>query len=404
MKRRLRIGRVIAALVLVVVLAVGVFFTASSLLKKETVTTKSEKVETPIVEAKPKEDVIKKVKLSANGDLLYHIGLIRSAKTNDGYDFSENYTEIKSLISSMDYAIGDYEGSINTEYALNGYPLFNAPPVLPKYIADAGYDMMSLANNHILDSNKEGIISTYNYFKEVGITPIGVTINENDSRVVIKEINGIKVAFVAYTYGFNGMDGLISEKDEYMLHRLDETKIKADLEYAEKNADITVAFPHMGDEYHLEPNQAQIDLYDKMIDWGSDIIFGNHPHVAQPAKMVKKDGADKYIIYSMGNLISNQRLETMDDTMNKKWTERGVIIEANISKKNDEKAKLDSIVYHPTWVRRTPKGSSGGYPTYTYTVLLAEQYLNDQKDLSNDEWERVKATYSEMQEHLKISQ
>lgn len=398
--RKIKIKNVVILILAIVAFATIGYYLTQFFMKKSSNVQEvkvEEKKENPV-----KEDEIKKIKISANGDLLYHIGLIHSAKNENGYDFSENFELIKPLISSMDYAIGDYEGSINEEYPLSGYPLFNAPKIIAKNIADAGYDMMSLANNHILDSNIEGLQSTYQYFKDVGITPIGVSVEKNQ-RVVIKNIKGIKVAFVAYTYGFNGMEVNVPVDKEYMLHDLNRELIKQDLEEAEKNADITVAFPHMGDEYHLEPNEEQKKLYHEMVEWGADIIFGNHTHVAQIAEMVKKDNMDKYIIYSMGNLISNQRIETLDGIMNKEWTERGVIIEASISKKNDEKAKLDEIIYHPTWVRRTPRGrDSVGNNIYKYQILLTEQYLNDKKDLTDDEWNRVKNTHFEMLEHLKI--
>lgn len=398
--RKIKIKNVVILILAIVAFATIGYYLTQFFMKKSSNVQEvkvEEKKENPV-----KEDEIKKIKISANGDLLYHIGLIHSAKNENGYDFSENFELIKPLISSMDYAIGDYEGSINEEYPLSGYPLFNAPKIIAKNIADAGYDMMSLANNHILDSNIEGLQTTYQYFKDVGITPIGVSVEKNQ-RVVIKNIKGIKVAFVAYTYGFNGMEVNVPVDKEYMLHDLNRELIKQDLEEAEKNADITVAFPHMGDEYHLEPNEEQKKLYHEMVEWGADIIFGNHTHVAQIAEMVKKDNMDKYIIYSMGNLISNQRIETLDGIMNKEWTERGVIIEASISKKNDEKAKLDEIIYHPTWVRRTPRGrDSVGNNIYKYQILLTEQYLNDKKDLTDDEWNRVKNTHFEMLEHLKI--
>lgn len=398
--RKIKVKNVVILILAIVAFATIGYYLTQFFMKKSSNIQEvkvEEKKENPV-----KEDEIKKIKISANGDLLYHIGLIHSAKNENGYDFSENFELIKPLISSMDYAIGDYEGSINEEYPLSGYPLFNVPKIIAKNIADAGYDMMSLANNHILDSNIEGLQSTYQYFKDVGITPIGVSVEKNQ-RVVIKNIKGIKVAFVAYTYGFNGMEVNVPVDKEYMLHDLNRELIKQDLEEAEKNADITVAFPHMGDEYHLEPNEEQKNLYHEMVEWGADIIFGNHTHVAQIAEMVKKDNMDKYIIYSMGNLISNQRIETLDGIMNKEWTERGVIIEASISKKNDEKAKLDEIIYHPTWVRRTPRGrDSVGNNIYKYQILLTEQYLNDKKDLTDDEWNRVKNTHFEMLEHLKI--
>ena len=89
----------------------------------------------------------------------------------------------------------------------------------------------------------------------------------------------------------------------------------------------------MGVEYRIEPTEEQKALYHKMIDWGADIIFGGHPHVVEPSEIVEKDGDKKLIIYSMGNFISNQRIETMTGVDNAKWTERGVLMDVTVKKK-----------------------------------------------------------------------
>lgn len=133
--------------------------------------------------------------------------------------------------------------------------------------------------------------------------------------------------------------------EEYNTHLkdLDVEKVKADIQKAEKLADVTVVLPQMGVEYMLSPSQEQKTMYRNMIEWGADIIFGGHPHVMQPTEIVEKDGESKFIIYSMGNLLSNQRIETMDDTPNSQWTERGVIVEVDVEIV-DGKAKLANIV------------------------------------------------------------
>ena len=168
------------------------------------------------------------------------------------------------------------------------------------------------------------------------MTPIGVYTHESRDQapLVIKEVNGIKVALLAYSYGFNGIEQNISQEDyNRYLSDLNEDKMKAEIERAEKEADITIIMPQMGVEYRLEPTEEQKALYHKMIDWGADIIFGGHPHVVEPSRNGWKDGDKKLIIYSMGNFISNQRIETMQDEENAKWTERGVLMDVTIKKK-----------------------------------------------------------------------
>lgn len=347
-------------------------------------------------------------RIMAHGDLLYHDIIYMSAKKEDGsYDFHENFEYVTPWLKQADLAIGDFEGTINKDHYLAGYPLFNAPGQVMDAIKDAGYHVLDLAHNHVLDSQIEGVISTADAIEKAGMTPIGVYTHESRDQapLVIKEVNGIKVALLAYSYGFNGIEQSISQEDyNRYLSDLNEDKMKAEIERAEKEADITVIMPQMGVEYRIEPTEEQKVLYHKMIEWGADIIFGGHPHVVEPSETVEKDGEKKLIIYSMGNFISNQRIETMTGVDNAKWTERGVLMDVTVKKKGG-KTTIDTAKAHPTWVNRTPKGtfSPEGYPLYHYQTYILEDFIEggshrDQLDEATKE--RIDAAYKEMNEHV----
>ena len=347
-------------------------------------------------------------RIMANGDLLYHIPIYRTALKEDGtYDFHENFEYVKPWLKQADLVIGDFEGTISPSHYLAGYPLFNAPGEVMDAIKDAGYQVLDLAHNHILDSQIEGVFSTADAIEKAGMTPIGVYTHEPREKapIVIKEVNGIKVALLAYSYGFNGIEEYISKEDyDNHLSDLNEDKMKAEIERAEKEADITVIMPQMGIEYQLEPTEEQKQLYHKMIDWGADIIFGGHPHVVEPAETVEKDGDKKLIIYSMGNFLSNQRIETMQDEENAKWTERGVLMDVTIKKKAG-KTTIEAAQAHPSWVNRTPKGtySPEGYPLYLYQTYILEDFIEGGKyrsQLDEDTKERIDTAYREMNEHV----
>lgn len=110
---------------------------------------------------------VQTARIMANGDLLYHDGLYMSALQSDGrYDFTENFTYVKPWLKQADLVLGDFEGTINPDYPLSGYPLFNAPQSVTAAIKDAGYDVMDLAHNHILDSGLEGAFTTADAFKK----------------------------------------------------------------------------------------------------------------------------------------------------------------------------------------------------------------------------------------------
>ena len=347
-------------------------------------------------------------RIMANGDLLYHDIIYISAKKSDGtYDFHENFEYVKPWLKQADLVIGDFEGTVNKDHYLAGYPLFNAPGEVMDAIKDAGYQVLDLAHNHILDSQIEGVVSTADAIEKAGMTPVGVYTHESRDKapLLIKEVNGIKVAILAYSYGFNGIEQSISQEDyNRYLSDLDEDKMKAEIERAEKEADITIIMPQMGVEYQIEPTEEQKKLYHKMIDWGADIIFGGHPHVVEPAETVEKDGDKKLIIYSMGNFISNQRIETMQDVENAKWTERGVLMDVTIKKKAG-KTMIETAQAHPSWVSRTPKGgySPEGYPLYLYQTYILEDFIEGGKyrsQLDEATKQRIDTAYQEMNEHV----
>ena len=347
-------------------------------------------------------------RIMANGDLLYHDIIYISAKKSDGtYDFHENFEYVKPWLKQADLVLGDFEGTVNKDHYLAGYPLFNAPGEVMDAIKDAGYQVLDLAHNHILDSQIEGVVSTADAIEKAGMTPVGVYTHESRDKapLLIKEVNGIKVALLAYSYGFNGIEQSISQEDyNRYLSDLDEDKMKTEIERAEKEADITIIMPQMGVEYQIEPTEEQKKLYHKMIDWGADIIFGGHPHVVEPAETVEKDGDKKLIIYSMGNFISNQRIETMQDVENAKWTERGVLMDVTIKKKSG-KTTIETAQAHPSWVSRTPKGgySPEGYPLYLYQTYILEDFIEGGKyrsQLDEATKERIDIAYKEMNEHV----
>ena len=353
----------------------------------------------------------KTVRIMANGDLLYHDGLYMSAQKADGsYDFSENFTYVKDWLQQGDLVLGDFEGTIRSDYPLGGYPLFNAPEAVVPAVKDAGYQVVDLAHNHILDSGLEGVFTTAKAFENHGISPVGIYTHKNRDKapILIKEVKGIKIAILAYSYGFNGLESNLSQKEmDHHLSTFDEEKMKAEIEKAEKEADITVVMPQTGIEYQLEPNEEQVELYHKMVDWGADIIFGGHPHVVQPSEILEKDGQKKLIIYSMGNFISNQRIETMAGVDTAEWTERGVLMDVTIEK-TDKGTIIKKAQAHPSWVSRVEKGtySPEGYPLYTYQTLILEDFIEGGKyrnQLDQATKDRIDTAYKEMKEHVHLN-
>lgn len=345
-------------------------------------------------------------RMLAHGDLLYHDVVYESAKKSDGtYEFLEQFKYVKPWFDQADLVVGDFEGTIHPEVSLAGYPLFNAPKDVTKALQWAGYDVLDLAHNHILDTGLEGLKSTVLHLEQAGITPVGVYAKQSreTAPIVIKDVNGIKIAFLAYAYGFNGLDATLtpSEKTAY-LSDLDEGKMKAEIEKAEQLADVTVVMPQMGVEYALQPNADQKRLYRQMVDWGADVVLGNHPHVVQPAERVWHQGDQKLIMYSMGNFLSNQRFETLENY----WTERGVLMDVTFEKQAN-KTIVKSVKAHPSWVSRVPNGryASEGYALHDYHIYVLEDFIvggkyRDKIDATIQK--RIDEAYEEMNAHVDL--
>ncbi|MGT2934910.1 CapA family protein [Streptococcus castoreus] len=351
------------------------------------------------------EQPVKTARVVANGDILIHDILYMSAKKpDDTYDFTPYFEYVKDWIRSADLAIGDYEGTISSEYPLAGYPLFNAPEAIATAIKNTGYDVVDLAHNHILDSRLEGALNTKKVFAKLGIDSIGIYDKDRSKEpFLIKKVNGIKIAILGYSYGYNGMEETLSQEEyEKHLSDLDEAKIKKEIQLAEKKADVTIVMPQMGTEYALEPTQEQKDLYRKMIEWGADVVLGGHPHVIEPSETIIKDKEKKFIIYSMGNFISNQRLETVDDI----WTERGLLMDLTFEKKG-EKTTIKTVKAHPTMVLAKAKGtySSEGFDLYNYRTIVLEDFIKGGKyydKIDAETQEKVAIAYREVNELVNV--
>lgn len=333
----------------------------------------------------------KVITIAATGDIMFHTPQLNSAydKATGEYEFYPVFKSVDPYISSVDLAIGNLE-TVVAGGRFTGYPTFNSPIEVLRAIKEAGFDILSTANNHSLDRGKHGVINTIDSIKSLDMENVG-TYKEAGERVLIKDFDGFKLGFLAYTYGCNGLESLLTEEElDTMVNIIDETRIKRDIEMADSlGVDLTIVSIHWGNEYHLHPSQEQVSLGKKMVEWGADIILGSHPHVIQESEIIKHNGKDKFIIYSMGNFVSNQRRETLN-IRNRIFTEDGIIVKLHLEKDflNDE-AIIKEIEYIPTWVNKYKDSGK-----YLYEILPTVEYLDkDNKELGEDVHAKIEASY-----------
>ena len=354
-------GKLLIVLLLFIVLAF-VLLDFSDFPMKKKVEPVKKKVE-KVIKKEPKEY---NVKLFMVGDALIHSAVYIDARGSDGsYDFKPMLEQIKPISSKYDLAYYNQETILGgTELGLSNYPRFNSPYEVGDAFIDAGFNMVSLATNHTMDKNEEGVINSVNYWKKhkdkVVYSGQWISAEERKNEVVqIYEKNGIKYAFLSYTTWTNGLETPIGK--EYLNNVYSDEKAAADIAKVKDKADVIIVAMHWGTEYSLGVSADQEKIAKFLSDQGVHIIIGAHPHVVEPVEYIN-DGKT-FVIYSLGNFISDQE-------GNERLT--GLMMSLNIKKVVDINDKVTVTVEDPHAELIYTKSYYGGkrnFKVYPYSQL-----------------------------------
>ena len=243
------------------------------------------------------------------GDALIHSAVYTDAKKADGtYDFKPMLELIKPISSKYDLVYYNQETILGgTELGLSNYPRFNSPYEVGDAFIDAGFNMVSLATNHTMDKNEQGVINSVNYWKKQKdkVVYSGQWISAEDREKEVAQVyekNGIKYAFLSYTTWTNGLETPVGK--EYLNNVYSDEKAAADIAKVKDKVDIIIVAMHWGTEYSLGVNNDQDRIAKYLSDQGVQLIIGAHPHVVEPIEYIN-DGKT-FVIYSLGNIISDQ--------------------------------------------------------------------------------------------------
>ena len=275
------------------------------------------------------------------GDIMHHMPQMNAAyvpETNS-LDYTPCFQFVKPAIEKADLAFCNLETSLGGKpYA--GYPRFSSPDELLFALKDIGFDVIQMANNHVIDQGSRGLERTIQLIQNEGLHPIGAYIDKDQRDTqypLIFKVKGVKIAVLNCTYGTNG---LIIKKPT-IVNLMDSVLILQDIQRAkELSADIIILLPHWGYEYHLKSSDIQHNYADFFIENGVDLIVGTHPHVVQDVAFKASKKKDKIVpvFYSLGNFISNQQ---------QKYKNGGILARILI---DTEKKHISSVSYIPTYV------------------------------------------------------
>ena len=323
-RRRLKWRNIIIAIILLLVviggLIAGIFFISKKTSNKNTSKVKTEK---KIFKKVKEKDTVTKVSVITAGDNLIHSSVYKDANSNanyKGYDFKPMYEFIKPIVSKYDIAYYNQETVLGgTELGLSDYPTFNSPQEVGDAMIDAGFNLVSLATNHTMDSGEKAILASREYWdKKADVLAVGSYLSMDDrNKVRIKEKNNIKYTMLNYTYGTNGIR--VPSGKEYLVNvwptdldlndperdtNYQEYKkvVKEDIDRVKDKVDVLIVAMHWGVEYTHEPTEYEKDMAKYLASLGVDVIIGTHPHVIQPVTWID----NTLVIYSLGNFISAQ--------------------------------------------------------------------------------------------------
>ena len=253
------------------------------------------------------EPLDKSVNIRMVGDILLHEAVTESGLKNDGsYSFDHLFANVKSEIEKADIALVNQEVILGgSEMGLSGYPAFNGPFEVGDAIAGAGFDIVLHATNHALDRGSRAVVNCCNFWRtsHPEVSFIGISDSAEKNNIVIKESKGIKIAFINYTYGTNGIP--LPEGYPNAVTYLDAETIRSDTAYAKENADFVVVCPHWGTEYTHEADSNQKYWTQLFLECGVDLVIGTHPHVTEPIEVLEQNGHFMTVYYSIGNFVNS---------------------------------------------------------------------------------------------------
>ena len=316
--------------------------------------------------------------LAAIGDVMCHNTQYLDAydSSTGTYDFSYVFDEINYYTKTADICVASLETTFaGEERGYSNYPTFNSPDALAYDLKDLGVDVISTAGNHALDTGYTGLCRTLDTLDNADISHVGTyRTQEEQDQILYKYVKGVKIAFINYTYGTNGIS--VPSDKPYCVNLIDKDLILKHIQSAKDGgADVIVSCMHWGTEYQTSPNSEQTELADFLFQNGVDIIIGNHPHVLQSMEkrtVTLEDGTTKdgFVIYALGNFIADQNAEN---------TRNSIILNLTITKHTDDAVTVDKAEYTPIYMYKDTSKSSKKMKLIDIekTIFNYENYIDD---------------------------
>ncbi len=342
----LRLGAAGAVLIFCLVLIL-------SLRPKKPDTPPEETIPSTSQATQPADPTATVIHYAAAGDL--NINDATVAAGGSGYNYTNAFLDVAHLLADADIASVNFEGNLYGEpYGSS----FSAPNSMATALQKAGVDLVQMANSYSINRGLSGLVASLDAIRNAGMEPLGAYASNaefNQSKgYTIRTVKGIKLAFVAFTKGMDGMalppgsdkcvNVLYSDYDS-AYQTIDRERITSILTAVKKEKpDIVIALLHWGSEFNNTVSKSQSDIKDLMFANGVDAIIGTHSHYVQKMSFDAEKG--QFVAYSLGDFFSNAQ---------RAGSEYSVILDLEITKPADGKAKITGYSYTPIFTVNEPE-------------------------------------------------
>lgn len=340
--------------------------------------------------------------IRALGEIAMETDLLKSAlnQADGSFDFSPMFSEISGVMGDADYTIADVEGTLGDTQGISGDgEKMHTPSALLSALKAGGVDMLMLSNDHAMDGDFAELQATVQNVADAGLDYVGAYASaEERNTPVIKDINGIKVGFVAYVESLNGNEKKAESSElQYGVSMVSNSNALADIENTRAaGADVIIALVNWGETLSADLTGSQQQIAMLLSRAGVDVIIGYNPHTVQPAMWLEAPSMDEaatnrtLCICATGNFLSNQRTEGFDS---------GVVFEFTIEEQADGSFEIVNPSYIPTYVWRYENAETG---LYEYRTVPAGRWTENDVDnlpegMSYSDLQRMGAIWSSTQ-------
>lgn len=348
------------------------------------------------------------VNLAAVGDILMSEDQLSAVRQADGsYDFSPVFSSVSGDLVGADLTVGNFEGNLCGDPA--EAETMNYPTALAEALRDIGFDVLQTANTYSVENGLSGLCSTKSILNSCGIQTVGTFVDEDDRKdhaVTMVKVNGIKIAFVAFTKGVNNVrlpDGtdycvnlLYSDYDSNYTE-VNRAGIVACMEEAAKqNPDVIVAMVHWGSEYSDKISSTQEEIENLLLQNGADVILGSHSHLVgkmEQKKVTLSDGTKKtvFVAYSLGNFYCDSYESDAQTSL---------ILNLEFTKYTDGTTKITNASYTPVYIADHGKGAPVRYQVLNARNAIRQYDDNYYDRVSSEIYEKIRKSIENLSEQM----